>query len=244
MILYLSIVFVSMIIISVLNIWLGTPVFGYSPWWVIAMVSIAVVFEIAVDGIFAKLVNISPNKWFTHDKKIFKVSKRERNFYEKIKIRFWKDKVLELGALGGFSKKKLADPNNPEYLLTFLMESNKGVVVHIGGMILGFLAMLIFPLKYAFVIGLPVAMVNVLLNLMSTMVLRYNIPKLLVAYERVKRTKALAEKKAAESKKEQEESSRSEPVEEETVNGKTVEVVEESTEKTGSEKTETEEKKD
>ncbi len=240
MILYLSIVFVSMFIISVLNILFGTAVFGYSPWWVIAMVIIAVVFEIAVDGIFAKLINISPNKWFTHDKKIFKVSKRERNFYEKLKIRSWKDKVLELGALGGFSKKKLADPNNPEYLLTFLMESNKGIVVHIGGMILGFLAMLIFPLKYALVIGLPVAIVNVFLNLLSTMVLRYNVPKLLVAYERVKRTKALAEKKAAESKKEQEESSKSEPVEDE----KTVEVVEESVEENKSETTKTKDKKD
>ena len=198
--LYLSIVFVAMILISTLNIWLGTPVFCYSPWWVIGMVVIGVVFEIAVDGIFAKLVNISPDKWYSQDKKFFKVSKKERNFYEKIKIRSWKDKVLELGALGGFRKNKLADPTSPEYLQKFLFESGKGVVVHIGGMILGFLVIFIFPLKYALVIGLPIAIVNVFLNILSTMVLRYNTPKLLVAFERAKRTQALAQKKAEEEK--------------------------------------------
>lgn len=202
MVLYLSIVFIAMVLISTFNIWLGTPVFGYSPWVVIGMVVLGVVFEIAVDGIFAKLINISPNKWFSHEKKINKVSKRERNFYEKLKIRSWKDKVLELGALGGFRKNKLADPSNPDYLLTFLVESNKGVTVHIGGMILGFLVIFIAPLKYALVIGLPIAIVNVFLNTMSTMVLRYNIPKLTAAYERAKRTAALAAKKAEEKKTE------------------------------------------
>ena len=81
-----------------------------------------------------------------------------------------------------------------------MFESGKGVVVHIGGMILGFLVIFIFPLKYALVIGLPIAIVNVFLNILSTMVLRYNTPKLLVAFERAKRTQALAQKKAEEEK--------------------------------------------
>ena len=199
MILYLSTIFVAMVLISVFNIWLGTPIFGYSPWWVIAMVVIGVAFEIAIDGVFAKLVNISPDKWYSQDKKFFKVSKKERNFYEKLKIRSWKDKVLELGALGGFRKNKLADPASPEYLQKFLYESGKGIVVHIGGLFLGFLVMVIFPLKYALVIGLPIAIVNFVLNLLPIMILRYNTPKLLVAYERVKRTQALAEKNKDDS---------------------------------------------
>ena len=37
----------------------------------------------------------------------------------------WKDKVAELGFLGGFRKNKINDPANPDYLTTFLMESNK-----------------------------------------------------------------------------------------------------------------------
>lgn len=201
MVLYLSIVFGAMVAISTLNIWLGTPIFGYSPWWVIGMVVIGVVFEIAIDGIFAKLVNISPDKWFSHEKKFFKVSKKERNFYEKLKIRSWKDKVLELGALGGFRKNKLADPTSSEYLLKFLYESGKGIVVHIGGIVLGFLVIFVLPLDFWLVISLPIALVNVFLNILSTMVLRYNTPKLLVAYERAIRTARLkAEKEAAEIK--------------------------------------------
>ncbi len=190
MVMYLSIVLGAMAIISALNIWLGTPVFGYSPWWVILVVILSVVVEIAIQGIIATIVKHLPNKWFAHDKKLFKISKKERNFYEKIKIRSWKDKVWELGALGGFRKNKIADPNNPDYLLQFVVESNKGIVDHVVGIVLGFLVIFILPLKYALVIGVPVACVNMILCIMPTMILRYNIPKIMVAYERAKRNLA------------------------------------------------------
>lgn len=212
MILYLSIVFGAMAIISVLNIFLGTYNFSYAPAWVICAVILSVVAEIAIQGVVATIVRYLPNKWFTHDKKLFKISKKERGFYEKLKIRSWKDKVWELGALGGFRKNKIADPNNPEYLLQFVVESNKGIVDHVVGSVLGFLVIFILPLKYALRIGLPVACVCFVLCLLPTMILRYNIPKLMVAYERVRRTQALAEKKKKEQdeKKSDENSSKTE----------------------------------
>lgn len=196
MVLYLSIVFIAMALIMFFNIWLGVPVFEYSPLYVMIAVVFSVVIEIAIQGIIATIVNHLPDKWFTHDKKFFKISKNERKFYEKIKIRAWKDKVWELGGLGGFRKNKIADPNDPEYLLKFVVESNKGVTDHVVGIVLGFAVIFVLPLKYALVIGVPVALTNVILCVMPTMILRYNIPKIMVAYERARRTAMLAKKNA------------------------------------------------
>lgn len=201
MVLYLSVVFVAMALISMFNIALGSYDFNNYQLWVILAVIVSVVAEIAIQGLIAFIVNHLPKKWFAHDKKCFQVSKRERNFYEKIKIRSWKDKVWELGALGGFRKNKIADPTSPDYLLQFIVESNIGVVAHLVGIFFGFAVIFILPLEFAFKIGVPVALVNLLLCSLPTMILRYNIPKLKVAYERARRTKELEAKKKAESEK-------------------------------------------
>ena len=201
MVLYLSTIFVAMALISMFNIVLGSYDFGNYQLWVILAVTLSVVAEIALQGLIAFIVNHLPKKWFAHDKKCFQVSKRERGFYEKLKIRSWKDKVWELGALGGFRKNKIADSSNPDYLLQFIVESNIGAVAHLVGIVFGFAVMFMLPLKYAFRIGFPIAMVNLVLCTLPTMILRYNIPKLKVAYERARRTKELQEKKEKETKK-------------------------------------------
>lgn len=189
MVLYLTTILVCMAIISVLNILLGTSVYGYSPWQVIGLVTIAVVIEIAIDLVLAGIFHALPSKWYDPDKKCFCVSKKERKFYEKIGIKKWKDKILELGALGGFRKNKLKDSSDCEYLNLFLIENNKGIVIHISNIILGFLIMLCLPLKYAWVISFPVACVNFVLGLLPIFVLRYNIPKLKICKQRAERNK-------------------------------------------------------
>lgn len=202
MVLYLSVIFVCMAIIAMFNIVLGSYAFANSQLWVILAVTLSVILEIAIQGLIAFIVNHLPKKWFAHDKKCFQVSKKERNFYEKLKIRSWKDKVVELGVLGGFRKNKISDPNDPNYLLRFVVESNVGIVAHVVGIIFGFLVIFMLPLKYALRIGLPVAIVNFVLCLLPTMILRYNIPKLMVAHERAKRTAALQEKKVLKESQE------------------------------------------
>ena len=176
-----------MIIISVLNILLGTSTFGYSVGEVIGLVCIGVLIEIVIDLIIAGIVSKCPIKWFDPDKKIYQVSKKERKFYEKLGIKNWKDKVIELGALSGFRKNKLRDGSNPEYLYRFLIESNKGIWTHILNITLGFLLVFCLPLKYWLVISIPIGIVNFVLGLLPTFILRYNVPKLKVAYERAKR---------------------------------------------------------
>lgn len=186
MVLYLSIIFIATTLIAVLNIFCNPMVINYSWWWVVLATVLSVIIEIAIDGIFAGLVHAIPDKYFDPNKKVFEVSKKERKFYEKLKIKSWKDKVWDLGALGGFKKSKLVNPNSTEYIFKFLVEANIGQVVHIVDMIVGFGVMLILPYNFCLTIGLPVALVGFLLNLLPLMVLRYNVPKLKVAYKRAK----------------------------------------------------------
>ena len=103
MILYLSIIIIANIIIDVFNIVFNTA----SAISVILMVMATTVFEFAIDGLFAIIVNKMPNKWFGVYNKHFQVSKKTTRFYEKLKIKKWKDKVWELGGLGGFRKNKI-----------------------------------------------------------------------------------------------------------------------------------------
>ena len=202
MVLYICSIVGAMTLIAGFNIWLGTPVFGYSAWFVVLAVVSTTVFQIAIDGLFAFIVNKLPNKWFDEKNKHFVVSKRAVKFYEALKIRKWKDKVIELGGLGGFRKNKLREPDDPEYIKRFIIECNKGIVTHRIGYFVGFLGVFLFPLKYALVIGIPVAVVNLILNILPTMILRYNVPKLTVVLKRLERQAKLKTENTTTEKEE------------------------------------------
>lgn len=194
MALLLWIVIPSMILIGCMDIIFVAPSMSVSPWFFVVAVVVSTIFQVVVDGIFALLCNQIPTKWLKN-KKFFNVSKREQKFYEKLGIRAWKDKVLELGGMGGFSKSKIDDPNSPEYIERFLIESYKGEIDHIMGMIAGFSVVFILPLKYAWFVGVPIAIVNVAVNMMSTMILRYNTPKLKTLHKRALRNQELKNSK-------------------------------------------------
>ena len=186
MALLLWIVIPSVILIACVDIIFVSPAMAVSPWFFVGAVLGSTVYQVAIDGLFAFLCNKIPSKWLK-DKKFFEVSKKEQKFYERLGIRSWKDKVLELGGMGGFSKSKINDPNSPEYIERFLFETYKGEVDHILGMIAGFTVIFIFPLKFAWFIGVPVAIVNAVVNYMSLMILRYNTPKLKTLHKRAVR---------------------------------------------------------
>ena len=144
---------------------------------------------VAWDGISATLIrHVLPNKWFTKDVKFHNVSMAECKLYEILGIKLWKDHVLELGMFTSFSKKKIANPNSPEYIERFIMECNYGVQVHLWNFILGFIPMLFFPREIAIRFILPGAIANSILSILPLMILRYNVPRL-------KRLLAVLEKK-------------------------------------------------
>lgn len=209
MVLYLSIIFVAMAIISILNICLGTYTFDNYQLWVVMAVVLSTVVEIAISGIFSALTEYTPDKWYKPHRKFYQVSKKEQRFYEKLGIKRWKDLVLELGALGGFRKNKL-NGTSSQYMHKFMIESVKGMLGHIMDMVMGFAVIFVLPMKYALRIGLPVAIVGCFLNLLPTLVLRYNLPKLNAAYVRAKRTEERETKKSADQSVEKNELSATE----------------------------------
>lgn len=172
-----------MLVISGVNILLGT-----APWYhVISAVIWCVAVNFTLDGLFAILIKMMPNKWFLPDNPAYHVSEKERSIYRKLKVRNWKDKVWELGGIGGFSKKNIKKPGNPKYIERFIIECNKGVLTHRLSYFIGFLVMLTFSDVCAFAIALPAAIVNLYLNILPTIVLRYNTPMLKSVLLRLKR---------------------------------------------------------
>lgn len=172
--LYLSVISTAMLIISIENI-----IFNTAPWsHVVILVVLCTALQFALDGLVAITVQFMPDRLFSVANPLYNVSEVEKNLYKKLKVRKWKDKVWELGWLGGFSKKNLANPNSPEYIEKFIVECNKGVLTHRLSYPIGFLPMLFIPNMCAFTIALPVAVVNLFLNVLPTIALRYNTPKL------------------------------------------------------------------
>ena len=180
---YLTVIGIAMLIISVINIILGT-----ATWYnIIILVVVCTALQFALDGIIAIIINKMPDKLFGAENPLYNVSESEKTFYKKLKVRSWKDKVWELGGLGGFSKKNLSNPSSPEYIEKFIIECNKGVLTHRLSYPIGFLPMLFIPNIYAFSIALPVAVVNLFLNILPTIILRYNTPKLKMMLQRMKK---------------------------------------------------------
>ena len=181
--LYLSVIGIAMAIISAINI-----IFNTATWYnVVIAVVLCTAAQFALDGLIAIIINKMPDRWFAVNNPLYNVSETEKNLYKKLRVRNWKDKVWELGGLGGFSKKNLANPNSPEYIEKFIIECNKGVLTHRLSYPIGFLPMLFIPNVCALTIALPVAVVNLFLNILPTLALRYNTPKLHAMLKRMNR---------------------------------------------------------
>ena len=181
--LYLSVIGIAMLTVSAINI-----AFQTAAWYaVIIAVALCTAAQFALDGLIAIIINRLPDKMFAVDNPLYAVSQTEMKLYKKWKVRKWKDKVWELGGLGGFSKKSLENPNSPEYIEKFIVECNKGVLTHRLSYPIGFLPMLCMPNVCAFSIAFPIAAVNLFLNILPTIVLRYNTPTLKSILKRMKR---------------------------------------------------------
>lgn len=195
MILYGSIIFVCVCLLTGVNAVFAAPRFGVSFWFILGAVLINVVAVIAVDGLFAFLIRRLPEKWFGHERRFFQVSAKEKKFYEKLKIRKWKDKVPELGRFTNFHKNKVAEPRNNVYLERYMLEAAYGEVIHLAGCFLGFVIIFFYPLKYWLCFGFPVAVINLIMNILPYFILRYNFYKMKVLYRSNERKQRRAAEK-------------------------------------------------
>lgn len=180
---YIITIALSALIITVANfIAGGTHTFGAFA-WLLLITFLGVVAVIAVDGLVAFIARRLPEKLCAPEAKLFTVPKWEHKLYRKTKINTWKKYVPELGCFTGFHKDKMREPDSSEYIGRFLLESNYGVLGHVLGAFLGFLIMLL-PFLRPIAIALPIAIVNFVLSMLPTLILRYNTPALRKIYRR------------------------------------------------------------
>ncbi len=170
--------YVTVILIAILLVSLGNLCFADIPtlslfWHYFLSVSGGAVAVIAVDGILAFVIRrLTPTSWFSADRRIFLVSKRERDLYRTLGIKAWKDKIPELGGFTGFHKDRLESADSLPYLSRFLLEANYGMVIHLANAIFGFL-ILFLPFCNEPGIWVPIFTVNLILSLLPVAVLRY-----------------------------------------------------------------------
>ena len=113
-------------------------------WWTVSFfVFVSIAGMITINGVIAIICcKCLPKKWFLSDKKIFNPSKKECKFYEKIGIRKWKDKNIDLGKLNGFKKDKIK--SDPEYIERFILECNMGFIEHFISIFVSIFAMFFY----------------------------------------------------------------------------------------------------
>ena len=141
--------------------------------------AVAPIALIAWDGVIATFIRRAlPNKWYDYKVQWRKVPEKECKFYDALHIKAWKDKVLELGVLTCFSKKKIANPRSREYLEQFILECNYGWSIHLWNSILGFAIIFVYPKAFWLPVMLPACIINFVLGMLPFMILRYNLPRL------------------------------------------------------------------
>lgn len=178
--LYASVILIANLIMIAVNI--VCAVTGTSDPYLLRAVFVPpflTVAVIAIDGVFAFIIRRLPGKWFSHESALCSVSHAESDLYRRLGVRKWRDKIPELGMFTGFHKDHIYEPANNEYLKRFILEANYGAVIHFVCVPVGFLILLTVSPSEALMCGIPVALVNAVLNLMPAFVLRYNVPKLI-----------------------------------------------------------------
>ena len=175
-------------------------VYGLGVLYTLGFTVLAVAIVIAVDAVVATVFRLLPAKFANHDKKFFSVSLKEKKFYEKIKIRKWKDYIPEIGHFTGVRKNKIADPKSPEYIDRFLLEICYGQLGHFYSIFFGFLILLLFPITpFWLPLSISVAIINIFFNLPSLFILRYNSYKLKILRKSLEKKQAKAKVARMES---------------------------------------------
>ncbi len=181
---YLMIITISSLLITFFNLISLPTVEANDIFRILMSVLIGVVSVIAEDALSALIIRrLSPSAWYSPDRQLFRVSRKERNFYRSLGIKKWKDLVPELGLFTGFSKNELKKTSDKKYLERFLLESNYGVAIHIANGVLGFVIMFI-PHCSSPAIWVPIFCVNFVLSMLPVMILRYTSYTLAKLYER------------------------------------------------------------
>ena len=181
---YLAVVFVSILLISLINFLFSATLSLTCFAMILLSVTLSAIAVFIIDAISALAVRrLTPQIWYLPGRRIFSVSKNERNFYNKLKITSWKDLVPELGGFTSFHKDKLVSISDRKYLKQFIVEANYGVIIHLANALLGvFIAFI--PCCNSPSVWIPVFAVNFILSILPVIILRHTSYTLLRLYNR------------------------------------------------------------
>jgi hypothetical protein len=179
--LYLWILGVGPVIVFVCNVFFGSS--GY-PVWALALFTWGNSFAIfGMDALIATFIHKLPAEWFDPHKKIFLPYSWERKFYKFIRIIDWKDYIPDTGKLTtGLSKSKISSIKS-DYLYHFLIETCYAENLHCWMAVSGIVNMIVNPRCLTIPLILPLALINLGLNIPPVLIQRNNRPKLFHLYE-------------------------------------------------------------
>ncbi len=182
---YIIAILACMALIFGLNALFVVPLPSLSYGMTLLFLVLSVAGAFAMDAAVALVTRyIMPKKYFDPRKKRYRSFGWEKGFYKAIGIRKWKDKIPETGGLlVGFSKSKATDLRNNEYVFKFMEETCYAEIMHIWSIPAGFAVMLLCPSPLHMTVGLPVAVVNAILQILPVMVQRFVRPQLMRVYK-------------------------------------------------------------
>lgn len=181
--LYFIVIGLTMVITTASAI-IASVVFNTVPLWH-AVVPMAVnIYALLLLGVVSLLMRfVIPENFWLKKRGCFKVWRKEKAFYDRIKIKSWKDKIPEMGKVAGFPKDSIRSVDR-SYLQKFIAETCFAEWMHFIVGIVGFTALCFCPRQdYVFVV--PVLIVNLILHLLPCMVQRYNRLRLTEVVNRV-----------------------------------------------------------
>lgn len=147
------------------------------------------VIYLAVTGFLGFLIGrILPKKWFEHDSVLFRSRPFEQGgkFYDRFAIRKWKDFMPDMSKIFPKwmpSKSPKTGRQTPEDVKLNLQETCIAEVIHNALAIVGFGCVLIWP----GVGGAVMALLCLLGNIPFVMIQRYNRPRFVKLYDRLRR---------------------------------------------------------
>lgn len=136
-------------------------------------------------GVVCGVMRLLPKSLWNYKRKRFYVSKKEVDFYDKVlHIKSWKEKVPEAGSAAGFPKDKIRSLDE-KYLAKSLQENCFAESMHFVSGLLGFTA-LFFVKKRDYYFAIPLLTMNFILNIIPSIIQRYNRYKLVKYTRRLK----------------------------------------------------------
>ncbi len=181
---YLITLFVCYLIVVLVNLALSLcDVCDFSPWFSVYYPLLVILAYFVVDSLAAILCRLIPRHKINVESKLIKSFKFERKFYEALGVRYFKDRIPELGgAFTGFTKNELTG-DDPEYYAQFIRETVLGEVTHLMCILFSIAVPFVFN-AYVWNFAFPMFFVNFYFNILPIMVQRYNRPKLFSIYKR------------------------------------------------------------